>query len=419
MPDFHFRSFWMSTSYRDEFRDDFALGTSLQLGGKLNAGEKFQLHLGYRVFANLWSSDIAAPEPITGQLNRYELGLFDLLDPEDRFFGKLEILSLGYTDTNWGVKLGRFGINTDWINPQDGRLTPTAVEGVSGWFQTEDNWKFSVWGISRMSIRGSSEWLGIGESIGLFPVGRSTAGRPSAYGGNTSSDWVGILEVSKRSNVLDFKYSQTLAENLFNSSMLELRKEFEKPESGSIWQLAVQGGFQTGLGDGGNENPELRFKDPADRNWSSSFQTGITRGRWKSNLNYTKVGGTGRWLSPREWGKDPWFTFIPRERNEGFTKVDAATFYLEYSFPNPKILVYTHFGFHWLPSPDNAPANKYAFPSYRQLNLGLKYQLVSRMDFHLLVMNKEPLFTQELSAVERYNKIELIHINAILNWRWN
>jgi hypothetical protein len=138
-------------------------------------------------------------------------------------------------------------------------------------------------------------------------------------------------------------------------------------------------------------------------------------------LNYTKVGGKGRWLSPREWGKDAWYTFIPRERNEGFEKIDAIVGYVEYKFPKSKIDLYAHLGFHYLSDLDDVAGNKYAFPSYRQLNIGAKYKpaKINNMDFHLLVMNKNNISGQSLTPNQRFNKVEMVHVNAIINWRLN
>lgn len=102
-PDFHFRSFWMNTHYPgQDYKEDYALGMSFNLGAVLNYDQKWKLHLGYRTFANITSSEIGGPDPRTGQPNRYETGLFDLLDTEDKFFGKLETFSLEYsTKKNW------------------------------------------------------------------------------------------------------------------------------------------------------------------------------------------------------------------------------------------------------------------------------------------------------------------------------
>ncbi|MEB2777019.1 hypothetical protein SYJ56_17005 [Algoriphagus sp. D3-2-R+10] len=420
-PDVHFRMFWMSTSYSKDYKEDYALGTSLNLGTKFNYVKHWEFRVGYSVYANLRSSDLASLDPVSGGGNRYEVGLFDLLNQQDRFFGKLENLSLSYSKAKWGVSVGRMGINTDWINAQDGRLSPTGIEGVKVWFATNTNWEFSAWGIGKMSVRGTSEWLSIGESIGVFPVGRNLNGDGSQYAGSTESKWIGITEVTKEWYGVNLTLSNTLVQNISNTIWTTLERKWQNEKAGITWLWGVQAGFQSGLGDGGNENPTFQYKDPKDRNWAVSTQFGFRNNAWNLNLNYTKAGGEGLWLSPREWGKDAWYTFIPRERNEGFSSLDALTFFAEYTFPNSNLSVFSHLGFHWLPPLDAPSENKYNMPSYSQVNLGLKYKpkSISKLDFQLLVVNKDALGNPSVKAGQEYNKVGMIHVNGIVNWRWN
>ena len=411
----------MNTAYPGrEFKEDYALGMSLNVGAKVDFLEHWEFHIGYRGFLNVVSSNLWEPDPLTGQSNRYEIGLFDILNPQDRYFGKLETLSLAYSQEKFGIKLGRMGINSDWVNAQDGRLSPTAVEGLSFWLIPNSQWKLSGYALSRMSIRGSSQWLGIGETLGIFPQGRTEDGKPGKYFGNTQSNWVGLVEVDRKvgkRNKLHF--SNTLAQNLFSTYWIGMESYFQK-ENHTL-SLGLQTGFQHGLGDGGNEDLSLRYKNPLDRNFAVSGRVGWKNTQWSTHLSMTQVLGKGRWLSPREWGKDAWFTFIPRERNEGYESLTALVGFGEYRFENIPVQIYAHFGLHWLPNPQNALANKYNFPSYQQLNVGLKYQpnWVKNLDFHFIFVSKEPLKSEELSPNQIYNKVEMVHFNGILNWRWN
>ena len=379
------------------------------------------LGLGIEFFANLWSSNLTAADPISGGGNRYEVGLFDLLDQEDRFFGKLENLSLTYSKTNWGITAGRMAIDSDWINAQDGRLSPTGIEGANVWFLTSNKWKFSTWGIGKMSVRGTSDWLSVGESIGVFPVGRDLNGEGSQYAGNTESEWIGIAEVAKDWEGFSLQASNTLVQNISNTLWAQGEKRWKNEKAGITWLWGVQAGLQSGLGDGGSKNPMFQFKNPEDRNWAVSTRLGFKSSAWNLHLNYTKTGGQGIWLSPREWGKDAWYTFIPRERNEGFSSLDALTVFAEYTFSNDEIKTFAHVGLHWLPALNAPSRNKYNMPSYRQINVGMKYSpnSISKLDFQLLIMNKEPLGSQSLKPGQAYNKVGMIHINGIVNWRWN
>ncbi|WP_111672285.1 hypothetical protein [Algoriphagus litoralis] len=420
-PDLHFRTFWMNTNYPgQDFKEDYALGMSLNLGALISYQSHWKLKFGYRSFGNVTSSEIWLPDPTSGQANRYETGLFDLLDTRDRFFGKLETLSLEYSTAKVGIKAGRMGINTDWINAQDGRLSPTVVEGLHVWFTPHSHWRFSVWGIGRMSIRGSSAWLDVGSTVGIYPAGRAVSGKPAEYFGNTASDWLSIWEVERKlGEDAKIHFSNTIAQNLFSTYWLSLEENPQLKSSTLI--LGFQAGFQHGLGEGGNENVDLKYKEPDDKNFALSGRVGWKNSRWTTHLNFTHVGGKGRWLSPREWGKDAWYTFIPRERNEGFESVNALMAYAEYRIDQSLVSLYGHLGFHWLTDTQDSAGNKYNFPSYRQVNLGVKYlpRKVKNLDFHLVLVSKEPLNDENLSPNQIYNKVDLVHFNAIVNWKWN
>lgn len=420
VPNIHFRMFWMSTSYPTDFKNDFALGSSLNLGTQITFAERLKFRIGYRVFGNFWSSELTSPDPLSGLENRYEVGMFDLLNPEDKFFGKLERLSLSYSKDSWGVTLGRMDIETDWINGQDGRLSPTYVEGIHTWINPSPKWKIGLWGINRMSVRGSSKWLGIGESIGVFPVGRDVTGESSSYRNNTSSDWIGIMELAYQTEKTGkISLSETYVQNISNTLWGKIEKVWPNDNPANKWFSGIQIGYQVGVGNGGNDNPKLSYKNPSDQNWVLSGKLGYEVNNWNTSLSFTHLDGQGRWLSPREWGKDAWYTFIPRERNEGMESLDALVGYVEYKIPKTGLRPYLHIGFHWLPDLADAAANKYGFPSYRQINLGLKYKPVNRkdLDFHFILMNKEALGNEALSPRLRYNKVEMIHINGIVNWR--
>lgn len=418
-PEASFRSFWMQTSYADQaLKSDHALGMTAYLGGKWTVRKNWELRVGYRAFGNVASSLIWENDTLTGQPNRYEAGLFDLLQPEDRFFGRLETLSLGYSKPKFGIKLGKMGIQTDWVNAQDGRLSPTVVEGIHGWFAPNRSWKISGWGIHRLNIRGSRDWLPVGQTLGIYPQGRTVAGTAARYFDQTNSKWIGIWEL-ERSFVGGgkFKLTQTIADNLFAT----YGSSFEqvKLKASGTWSYGIQAGLQHGIGEGGNVDESKRYKDPDDINFSISAKVGWKKGAWELQLSSTQVGGKGRWLSPREWGKDAWYTFIPRERNEGFESVTAVVGYASYRFAKLPLQVYTFAGLHVLPDPTNIAANKYNFPSYRQLNMGLKYAPVQlkNTELHVLLMNKEPLDTQALSPAEVYNKVGMWHLNVMLNWK--
>ena len=213
------------------------------------------------------------------------------------------------------------------------------------------------------------------------------------------------------------RLSYTYAANVLSTSWAS----YEMTSKKSLRTLisGIQAGMQHGLGDGGNVDPQKQYKNPSDLNFAVSAKLNWKKGPWETQLSATQVVGKGRWLSPREWGKDAWYTFIPRERNEGYETVTAAVGYFSYRYEELGIQVYTYVGIHVLPNTQDIAANKYNFPSYRQHNFGFRYlpKKLKNLDFHLIFMMKEPLTNQKLLTMQRYNKVDLLHFNGLINWK--
>ncbi|ERM82298.1 hypothetical protein P872_18585 [Rhodonellum psychrophilum GCM71 = DSM 17998] len=419
------RSYFMSTGYWQDFKGDHAWGQSAFLRVKTQSFHGFSLTASYAVFGKILSSDLSAREPRTGATNRYEIGLFDVLDAGNNFFGKVEDLHLTFQSKKLTANVGRMGINTPFINPQDGRLEPTFVEGLRLNYKPNSRLQFGGDLIWRMSPRSTSGWFRIGETIGVYPIGRNEFGAPSAYFGNTFSDFVSVTDLRYRlPEEASLQLNHTLVQNISSTYLAEFQKEWKA----KVWKNSIISGFQGvvqhGIGEGGNQDPALRYKNPEDINYIWGARIGLKNDKMVLHLNYTSIKGSGRFLSPREWGKDPFFTFIPRERNEGFSKVDALTLFIQRSFPERSLQLSSHVGLHFLPSPTNFLINKYAFPSYAQMNLAAKYAPKNwgkGLDFHLILMTKKALDQSGLQPGWIYNKVNLLHLDMILNYRiqWN
>lgn len=130
-------SFWMSRSYREGFKSVHALGQSAYIRMNAKIYQGFYLAGKHTVFGNVTSSDLTVRNTLTGNLNRYEGDLFDLNPPGDKFFGKLEELQLRFGSKKFSAIARRMPVNTPFVNPQDGRLSPAFVEGISRAFKPD------------------------------------------------------------------------------------------------------------------------------------------------------------------------------------------------------------------------------------------------------------------------------------------
>ena len=202
------RTYGMMTSNKDGLKDFNALAT----GGKL----KYQytllenLELGAAVYnsTNLGLQDLTVPDSTTGRLSRYEEGLFDRLDLENDAVFLLGELYAKYQLAQHSFTLGRMKINTPLLNPQDGRMIPTLVQGF--WYNYKRQKTVLQLGIlNEIAPRSMGKFYGIGESIGTYPVGRNIYGNASQYANNTKSDYIIMANV-------DFEVTENLNVKIWN-----------------------------------------------------------------------------------------------------------------------------------------------------------------------------------------------------------
>ena len=270
------RSYWMSTNYLEDFKGDFALGQSAFLQLKSKEYKGFSVKGRYSVFGNAWSSDLLARDPVTQNFNRYEVGLFDVNNPSDRFFGKVEELQISYSAPKFNAVVGRMDINSTFINPQDGRLSPTFVEGIRLEYQLDKKNSFSAQLIGRMSPRSTSGWFDIGETIGMYPVGQSEFGGPSNYEGNTDSDFLTVMDWQHRTDSdVRLQLNHTYVGNISSTVFTQVIKDWDILNNAKKFVTGLQFIVQNGLGEGGNPEPIKRYKNPDDLNFVLGGRVGI------------------------------------------------------------------------------------------------------------------------------------------------
>ncbi|MGZ5287686.1 MAG: OprD family outer membrane porin, partial [Flavisolibacter sp.] len=190
----HFRYFFMSTQNQKGLTDYYAnaVGGGLRYETAKFHGFQFAVS-GFYTF-NIGSSDLGSADSITGQSNRYEIGLFDVEDPYNKNdIDRLEELYLKYSYKKSSIIFGKQIINTPFINLQDSRMRPTGVEGI--WIETNEIKKLKIeagW-FYAISPRSTTRWYSPGESIGVYSTGVNIDGTASGYHGHLKSEGIIIL----------------------------------------------------------------------------------------------------------------------------------------------------------------------------------------------------------------------------------
>ncbi|WP_438946834.1 hypothetical protein [Sediminibacterium sp.] len=178
---------------------------------------------------------------------------------------------------------------------------------------------------------------------------------------------------------------------------------------------------QHALANGGNADPSRRFIEKGSGSFAFGARLGYKISRWDYSINYNRITKEGRYLMPREWGRDPFFTFMPRERNEGFGDVHAIVAKAAYAIPQKRMKLNLSAGYFNMPDINNTVLNKFGMPSYWQMNADIRYSfagLFQGMDAQLLIvgkMNQGNLYNNPKNEI---NKVNMVLYNFVLNYHF-
>lgn len=418
----HFRYFFMNTLNEGKLTDYYANAAGGGLRFETAEFHNFQFALsGFYIF-NIGSSDMTKPDLQSGQFNRYEIGLFDIEDPGNKSdINRLEEFYLKYNFKKSSLIFGRQLLNTPFINLQDGRMRPTGVDGV--WAELNEIKGLKIEGawIYSISPRSTTRWYPVGETIGIYSAGLNPDGTPSQYANKIESKGVALIALkSDVTRHLKLQLWDMYTENVFNTAMLQ--SDLVLPlKNNSDLIVAAQIIQQNAINDGGNLNQSASYFLKNGKSLSFGAKIALKNKNWETSLNYNRITEKGRYLLPREWGRDPFFTFLPRERNEGYGDLHAIMAKIEYKVPQTRFKTSLAAGYYKLPDVKNYALNKYGFPSYSQINSDFRYTF----DRRLQGLEAQLLLVAKFNAGETYgntkmiiNKVNMFQSNFVLNFHF-
>ncbi len=418
----HFRYFFMATDNKTGLSDYYAHAAGGGIRYETARFHGFQFAVsGFYTF-NIGSSDLGKPDSTTGQSNRYEIALFDVENPNNKKdIDRLEEFYLKYHRKNISITFGRQLLNTPFINLQDGRMRPTGVEGV--WMEYNDTKKIKAQGglLYAISPRGTTKWYNIGQSLGVYPSGVNVDGTKSQYNNNVGSKVVALLGLNFKANKnLNLQVWNVYTDNVFNTAMLQADLLFPQKNSSSFF-AAVQFIRQDAINDGGNKDAAKTYFEKGEKSISFGAKAGWKNKVWETGINYNRITTHGRYLMPREWGREPFFTFLPRERNEGFGDVHTIMGKVNFNMSKARVNTSLAAGYYKLPDVKNYRLNKYGLPSYTQVNADIRYLfsgILKGLEAQLLVVWK--MNTGEIYNNRRFeiNKVNMMQYNFVLNFHF-
>lgn len=415
-----YASFYTNNS--KNLSDSYAMGVGMGIEFESAKFHGFQLGISGFFIYNILSSDLTAIDSLTNQPNRYEVGLFDIENPNNRHdLDRLEDLFLKYSFRKSSLKFGKQHLKTPFINLQDGRMRPSLVDGLTLNLNEIKNLEIEAGYIHSVSPRSTVKWYTIENSMAVYATGVNSLGKPSDYKGNIESDYIAYWGLGYKINKdLKLNFHQQHVDNVMNTSLVELDYIYQLNQTSKLnWSGMYV--HQRIINKGGNDSALKTYFQAQNQSNIFSTRLGYLTKKHKFYVNYTRITDHGKYLMPREWGRDPFYTFMSRERNEGFANVHALTINHKADLVKNKLLSDVALGYFKLPDVKEYAQNKYGLPSYIQFNVNLKYKFDKLLD-GLIV---DFIYVQKFKNGNTYNndkyvinKVDLSLFNVIVNYNF-
>lgn len=179
------------------------------------------------------------------------------------------------------------------------------------------------------------------------------------------------------------------------------------------------------VGDGGNVDQALSFVE--DDFEANVFGLKMTVAGYGAQFTVAAVdiSDDGRFTKPREWSKDPLYTFQRRELGDGYGDTSSWLVRLKYNFAKigaKGLVIVADHAKHDRPQLIGAERfrfNKYAFPSFNQTNLNLIYrpEQIKGLKVELLYVHKTDDDDTGNAAFQQ-NKAQVDHLSFIANYQF-
>jgi hypothetical protein len=418
--EFHLRSFYMHTENQEGLLDYSTWGTGAGLGYFSPRWKGFGVGFsGFFVFRH-FENNLTIPDPATGLSNRYELTLFDVHHPENHHdMDRLEEFYLSYEKEEFSAWMGRHHFESPLLNASDNRMRPNLFSGISLEYRPSQLKLTGGW-FTHMISRGSLEWLTIEESLGFYSTGRNPTGSSDDYHHHLESAGIGVFGAEYLSEKIQLKSWNYFAEGIFATSFAEITGN-RALSAGSRLLYGLQGFYQTALGDGGNPDPAKAYTLPGEETFGFGLRGGIHFGHSELTLNYLGISDEGRFLFPREWGREKFFVSMQRERFEGMGGVHALGVLIDRTFIQDKLKVSLGASHVGTPDLENLLLNKYGLPNYYHFTGLIDYRFsgfFKGLDLQLLIAHKKEDRDREIPLEYIINRVNMTNFNLILDYRF-
>ncbi|RYM35007.1 hypothetical protein ERX46_06440 [Brumimicrobium glaciale] len=413
----------MSTVNEGAGNDFFALGTGIGAFYKTPSFHGFQVKAGAFMTFNLAGYNLVNSTTNKWNNTRYEKALYDIKDPSNKYnLGALDELYLAYTFKKLSFKVGRQIHETPLLNKNYNRFRPNIFQGLSAKYENKKLTFSAAWFISE-AIRGTMNTYSTANSFGVYSEGWNPDGSKNDYHGHIKTLGTGVFGVKyKHKNTSAIKWESQawnyLGENVFNLTFVQ--SDFKIKHKKTEFLFGVQGLYQTALNNGGNPNPTHAYILNEESTYAVGGKVGVKFiQQHEISLNYFGISDEGRYLFPREWGREQFYASQTTELFEGYGGLNAYVFRYEYSSKNKRHSTKLSAGIIDQPDIQNLRLNKYGLDNYYHFLAQYKHQFgkyFEGLSMRFIVTYKKEMNPGSMTSSQKINKVDMMHFNLTLNY---
>lgn len=408
----HLRSYFMTTLNAGSLRDYYTHALGGSLGFETLPWKGFQFGVRGIFTYRTFSSNLNQPDPTTGKISKWEHELYDITD-EDNFndLDRLEELFITWRHNKGYFSYGKIKIeDSPLLNESDGRMKPFAFKGLWLNHKFGSRQTLNLGWISRVSPRSTVEWYSLNEALGITNNGFQPDGSEADYHEHIPSEGILSGNYNLKSNVLSFSANYWYIHRLMHTQWLELHYKKNELNIGLQYALQIPDPFQASL------PYQHRYiqEDEVGQVFSSSIL--VEKKHAKVECAYTHAFASGRFLFPRELGRDQFFTSVSRARLEGFGDVDVLTLKGEYDFHIKHFRSSLALQRLWGANTENLEFNKYGLDEFYLLNTRLHYEagkLLEGLSLDLLYVIRKNVHEHDPESI--FNTSDFHQINLVTN----
>lgn len=410
----HVRNFFMTTINQGNLRDYYTNATGGAIGIKTMPYKGLSIGVKGIFTYQTFSSDLNKMDDRLHKVSKWEHELYDINDLDNyNDLDRLEELYVEYAFKKGSLTFGKMPIQeSNLVNRSDGRMKPFAFSGLQLRLAVDSSTSLHLAAIGKVSPRSTVEWYQFDEAIGIVNNGIQPSGKPANYRGQSDSKGFSVLGIEKNIGQTELTYYNYHIHRMINTSLVEWYAPISKFGIKLQYALQFADSYQAQL------DYENRYVQPHENGQFISVHSKWKQPKSSIALAYTHLFATGRFLFPRELGRDHLSTSISRSRAEGLGNANVLT--LDYQYILNEQLSFQAEATTVIQNENGrAEFNKYNLDDYYQFNTRIHYtaqDFFEGLELSLLYVFKENYRQNQAELI--FNRSNFHQINCIINYNF-